>query len=768
MPRLRPLLLSLAAAAVIVLGAASPAVAQGSGGGPASAASVQELRDLVNTIQDAGKREKLVRQLQALIAASRKSEAGGEAAPEGGLLARLSEHVRNTSEELLSAIAIVFEKPQVIPWIRRQISDPAARAEWLGIVEVLALILAAGFAAEWILRMLLYRPRRAVEGKRSDTLWLRVPLLLLRTLIDLLPLAGFAVAAYSALPVLQPDPAARAVALAVINAYVLARAILVAGRMILTPDAGGLRVMPFRDETASYLYVWIRRTANVAVYGYFAIEAARLLGLPSDVHLTAQRILGIVVTAMAAIFLLQNRRPVAAWLKGHDPQRRGTMQAMRNRAADVWHVFAVAYVIGIYVVWALAIPGGFLFLARATGLTAFVLLVAVFAARSARRGLDRIFRINDDIKARFPGLEARANRYLPALHAVVRWVITLIAALAVLQAWGIDTFGWIGSESGRAVISSAVSVAIVVVGALVAWEAASAMIERYLERAAAEEASAERSARIQTLLPLARKTILIALIVMVTLIVLSQLGINIAPLLAGAGVVGLAIGFGAQTLVKDVITGLFILIEDTIAVGHIVSVAGHTGVVEGLSIRSIRLRDLEGIVHTVPFSEVTTVQNYTKEYSYYLFEVGIAYRENVDEVIPVLRELADRMREDEQYGPYILDPLEVLGLDRFGDSAVIIKTRLKTRPGYQWMVGREYNRRMKARFDEMGIEIPFPHTTLYFGQDKDGAAPPAFVEVRERQAQRKPARRAAPAEGRAETVKPEGSDQTARLPGDGE
>jgi small conductance mechanosensitive channel len=211
--------------------------------------------------------------------------------------------------------------------------------------------------------------------------------------------------------------------------------------------------------------------------------------------------------------------------------------------------------------------------------------------------------------------------------------------------------------------------------------------------------------------------------------VLSELGINIAPLLAGAGVVGLAVGFGAQRLVQDVITGVFILFQDLMSVGDVVKLGDKAGVVEALSIRTVRLRDLSGTVHTIPFSAIEGVSNLTRDFSFYVFDLGVAYREDVDAVIALLQQIGEELRGDAEIGPLILEPLEVFGLDAFGDSAIMIKGRIKTRPIKQWQVGRAFNRLVKLRFDEQGIEIPFPHRTLYFGQDKDGSAPPAFVQL---------------------------------------
>ena len=211
------------------------------------------------------------------------------------------------------------------------------------------------------------------------------------------------------------------------------------------------------------------------------------------------------------------------------------------------------------------------------------------------------------------------------------------------------------------------------------------------------------------------------------MMLLSEVGVNLGPLLAAAGLGGLAIGFGGQSLVKDVISGFFILLEDSIRVGDVVEVAGVSGVVEEVKLRTITLRDLSGNVHIVPNGVIDKVKNMTKLYSFYLFEVGIAYREDVDEVMALLKSIAEEVREDPAFKDEILEPLEMLGVDQFADSAVIIKCRIKTLPSKQWRVGREMNRCIKKTFDAKGIEIPFPHQTIYWGEPKQGTPPPLYV-----------------------------------------
>jgi small conductance mechanosensitive channel len=211
------------------------------------------------------------------------------------------------------------------------------------------------------------------------------------------------------------------------------------------------------------------------------------------------------------------------------------------------------------------------------------------------------------------------------------------------------------------------------------------------------------------------------------MMILSELGIDLGPLLMAAGIGGVAIGFGAQSLVKDIISGFFILLENQIRVGDVVTASGTTALVEEVRLRTIRMRDLSGNVHIIPNGMIDKVTNWTKEYSYYVFDLGIAYRENVDAVMALIKEIGATLQIDPEFGPKILEPLEMLGVDSFADSSVVIKFRIKTIPINQWAVGREMNRRIKNAFDERGIEIPFPHRTLYWGEPKEGIAPPLQV-----------------------------------------
>jgi len=253
------------------------------------------------------------------------------------------------------------------------------------------------------------------------------------------------------------------------------------------------------------------------------------------------------------------------------------------------------------------------------------------------------------------------------------------------------------------------------------------LLKSYLNNQA--ESNPEEIKRIETLGQVFHYVASVIIVVVAGMLLLGELGISIGPLLATAGVVGMAIGFGAQHLIRDYFTGFFILLENQIRQGDVVEVAGKGGLVEEVTLRYIKLRDYEGNVHFIPNGAISTVTNMSRGFAFSVIDVGVAYRENVDEVIEVIKKVDEELRNDPDYASDILEPMEILGLDQFADSALIIKARTKTKPIKQWRVAREFNRRLKIEFDKRDIEIPFPHLTLYMGKDKQDQSPPLNVQI---------------------------------------
>ena len=267
-------------------------------------------------------------------------------------------------------------------------------------------------------------------------------------------------------------------------------------------------------------------------------------------------------------------------------------------------------------------------------------------------------------------------------------------------------------------------VALIVLLAVIAARLLQRLIPVLRDRIAGNLHDTEQLKRAETLARACRYAVTVVVSAMAVMLILAELGVSIAPMLGAAGVVGLAVGIGAQSLIKDYFTGFFILLENQVRQDDVIETAGKSGLVEEVTLRYVRLRDYDGVVHFVPNHLITTVSNMSRGFAQAVIDVGVAYREDVDEVLGLMHRVGEQLRRDEGFGPKILDELEIAGVEKWAESAVVLRCRFKVRPLEQWNVRREYLRRLKKAFDAHGIEIPYPHLTVYAGQPKEGAATP--------------------------------------------
>ncbi|KAA0010939.1 mechanosensitive channel protein [Billgrantia pellis] len=513
-----------------------------------------------------------------------------------------------------------------------------------------------------------------------------------------------------------------------LNAFLIIELIKAALRMLFSSRYEGLRLLPISAAEASYWNRWLARLVGLVGYGLMVVVPL------ASAYLAPTLAQGIGALIMFAAFIYA----VAVVLRNRT-RIRDNLNAMAARSdltatrvslqlfARTWHLFALAYFLVVLVLTLTRPADALPFVLFATLKTLGAVIVGMLLSSLLTQTIGRRIRLSDDLRRKLPQLEPRLNSYVPNALRVIRFLILITVIMLVLDAWGaFDLAAWYASEAGRGLVGTLVSVAMILLLAIGVWLALASLIEHKLNP---ETGKGEPDARAKTLLSLFRNALAIALITMTAMIVLAEIGINIGPLIAGAGVLGLAIGFGAQKLVQDIITGIFIQVENAMNTGDVVSVGGITGTAERLSIRSVGIRDLNGTYHIVPFSSVDTVSNFMRGFGYHVGEYGIAYRESIDEAIVALREAFDELAADEEHKMNIVAPLEVAGVVALADSSVNIRVRIKTTPGTQWGVGRAYNRLVKLHFDAKGIEIPFPHTTLYFGVGKEAEAPPANVRL---------------------------------------
>jgi small conductance mechanosensitive channel len=730
------LLLRALAGATLLLGLmlSTPSVAAAPAGpqqvAVESGVSPQDIDKLIGTLQDDQKRQQLIKELQTLSAAEKGSSPPPPPVP-SDLLSVVADHLESIGSDMVDATTVLIGAPHLMGWFNRQVTDPAERAVWAEVGRNVGLILAAAILADLVVRQLARAIHRRVTRNNPTTWFGRIGLLIVAILLAIMPFCAFLAAAHLTADYLQPRESTRRVAIVLIHAWVYARLIAVTSwTLLLAPRAAGWVLVPVSEETANYLFIWVRRFTQVGFYGFALVPAAWWLGAPGAVSAVLQKLVALLLAVLATLFVLQNRQAVAQWLRPRrrpvadpeaaadasatrgveeeaEPPASGTIEVVRHRLAEVWHVLAIVYIATIFAVYALKIEGGFIFVFRATGLTIAILIAVRLLGRGIKNLTERGFAIPADLKDRFPTLEGRANRYVPVLNAAAVVVVWAFAALGLLEAWGFGSFAWLSSAAGRQLTGSALTIALILAIAFGCWEIFNAAVDRYLAGVDSRGQRVSRSARVRTLLPFARNAVWISLLLLVVLLVLSELGINIAPLLAGAGVVGLAIGFGSQALVKDIITGLFMLVEDTIAVGDVVDLGGgNNGVIEAISIRTIKLRDNAGSVHTIPYSTVTQVKNQTKDFAYHVIDLTVAYGSDPDQVVATLKAVYDEMKSDPAFGPFMLADIEIFGLNGFAPNTMNFQGRIKTLPMKQWAIGRAFSLRLKRALDAAKIYLP--------------------------------------------------------------
>lgn len=729
-----------------VLALQTPVLAQesdGSGGGETSADSsadaqsvtIQELEGLVATLEDPDQRDAFLGQLKALIEAEKERQgsstgtaddtsAAETAESSGGddIVGEIAKEVGVLDQDVGALLHDVDDGGDLVAWVVEQGENPTLRDAWLTALWQLAAILACGLVGALVLRLLLRGQRRKIESQQGAAWSDRLLMAFFRLLLRIAPVVAFAGIGHALIALLEPPLLTDNIASAFINAIAIAQVLLAIARCMTSPLLANVRPVPLGDETAAYLYIWSARFIVVGVYGFFIADLLVVLGVPETSYALIERLIGLIIGLMAFILILQLRKPVAGWIR---EQSDGGAAMIRNRLADIWHIFAVLMVVLVYVVYALNLKDDFSYVLRAFAISTMAFFVALLLSTGQRRLFDRIFHVDAKFRTRFPGLKGRVNRYVSVLTWIVSALIWIAAAVIILEAWRIDVLSLLASPEGAHVIGRVIATLIIIVIAIAVWELGDGALTNYVT----SEGDHSASPRLITLLPLLRNVLLVTICTIVIITILSELGVDIGPLLAGAGVIGLAIGFGAQALVRDVITGAFILFEDQVQIGDFVEAGGKMGTVESLSIRTLKMRDLDGYVHTVPFGEVTAVTNMTRDYGYAVIDVGVAYQENTDHVLDVIKDVDRIAREDTEFAEHLSGDLEVFGVNSLDDSAVTLRVRIKTLAGYQWGVRREYLRRIKLRFDKEGIEIPFPHMSLYFGEIRKGRTPPAHVRI---------------------------------------
>ncbi len=565
-----------------------------------------------------------------------------------------------------------------------------------------------------------WRPRFAVQTLSRKLLGVTAAFL-----IDVAATLLAATAGYIAtLTVAGNDPGASFFALQFLSAFVMIEVVKALSRGIFATRYEQLRLLPLSPEAANYWNHWL--TLLIGVIGYTLLVIVPLVSAvfrPSVAQLLGLVImLGVYLYGVRVIW--KNRKAVkASLIRLADNSSAAVFGTLIRVLSRTWHLIAIAYFTVLLVVSQTAQQQALAFMARATAQTAAAVLIGLMLASALSSLLSHRIALPGKWRQSFPSLESRINTYVPVVLKGLRLLILIAVTLVVLDAWrAFNLVDWLQSDHGQATIAMVLHLGIILLIAALSWTVIASIIEHRLDAS-----SSNPSEREKTLLMLFRNATAIVIATMTILVVLSQIGINIGPLIAGAGVAGLAIGFGAQKLVQDVITGVFIQLENGMNRNDTVEVGSLFGTVEKITIRSVGIRTLDGGYHMVPFSSIDQLTNHTRDYGYHYGEYNIAHRERVDDAIAQMELAFKDLMQIPELAREVMEEISIPGVTALNQNGFTIRVLIKTTPGNQWMIQRGFNRLLKQRFDEAGIELPYPHTVLHFGRDKSGEAQPVDV-----------------------------------------
>lgn len=691
-------------AACLFFGAGTQAAGPQSGGQAPGAGisysklSAQERQALLARLSDAQVRELLLRELQTPSAATDKPLAPAALAGAQSATARIRQNLADILEHV-GDLSVIFL------FAATRVAGGDDSAHLLTVLASITLMLLAGTAGEWLFRRATGSARRRCESGSGGRLGRLFP----RLILDVLALAVFALAAtgtfaliYYGLERDEPEPLLL-FALTILAALIIVRLSSALTRFVLAPNTPPLRLVALSDARARRLHRWVVAVTTLLSFGFLGCGLMLLLGLVPPLYELLLIMLGFVVTAALAAMIWQSRAAIAELIRGGPEAPAGqTAQVF----ADIWHWLAIAYVVALYAFITIArLAGHELGLGVWVGSLLIVVAVPLIDAAMCH-GLGGFFG-----RRGATGAAGQPEGYERVLRRGLRTILLLLAAAALLGLWGVDIYSVAERGVGGAVTRTMLDIALTLLLAYVGWGLAKIAIDRRLAAqtgSGAQAASAEDEApasRLHTLLPLLRRFLQITIVVMVVMIVLSSLGVNVGPLVAGAGVVGLAIGFGAQTLVRDIVSGMFFLLDDAFRLGEYIDIGSVKGTVEAIHVRSLVLRHHRGALHTVPFGEIKRLTNYSRDWAIMKLEFRVPYDTDIDKVKKIFKQIGARLLEDENLGPNFIEPLKSQGVTEMDDSAMIIRAKFKALAGKQFEIRKQVYADVQKAFQEHGIKF---------------------------------------------------------------
>ncbi|MBE8591931.1 mechanosensitive ion channel family protein [Pseudomonas sp. MAFF 301449] len=657
----------------------------------------QSLDEVIKTLENDQQRTQLLSDLKKLRAATQKAQP----AAEQGVLGLIGNTLSTLEQQFSGNDSPLGRWSNEVDLAKDELDALMLPAnEWLPIIFGFALILAVWSLLAYALIWLSHRVRERFglpeELPQHPRTWDMVRFALRKLGPWLIALVITVYMSYAL-------PSSLGKSLAMVLAYALVvgtcfSAICVIAFSLLDGPHRHRALYILRHQAFRPLW-WI---GSFAAFGEALSDPRLVTALGQHLSHTAATVANVMAALSTGVFILRFRRPIAHLIRNQPLSRRLTRRALSDTIEIIgsfWYIPALLLV-GISL-FATFVSAGDTSTALRQSLLCTVLLVLCMVIN----GLVRRHALKPQRGHKRHALYSeRLKSFIYTLAHLVVWLVFIELGLRV---WGLSLIGFTEGD-GHEIAVKLFGLAGTLLFAWLIWILSDTAIHHALTRSRKGLANA----RAQTMMPLIRNVLFVTIFIIAAIVALANMGMNVTPLLAGAGVIGLAIGFGAQSLVADLITGLFIIIEDSLAIDDYVDVGGHLGTVEGLTIRTVRLRDIDGIVHTIPFSEIKSIKNYSREFGYAIFRVAIPYNMDIDNAIKLIRDVGQKMRNDPLQRRNIWSPLEIQGVESFESGSAILRARFKTAPIKQWEVSRAFNLSLKRHLDEAGLDLATPRLSV--------------------------------------------------------
>jgi len=680
----------------------------------------ESIRELVSRLDDAEVRALLIKQLDRSAAPAPARNPDTMAAMAQSTSEEFAQMRQRAAEVLASGAGFA----EMLHQVAVRIAEPREPSILWIVAGWFVVMLGAGAAAEFAFARLTRGASQRFETRAADGFTAGAVRLMLRAGIGIAQLAAFAVGAIALfLAVWQGYDAIRFVVVVALSAVLGVRLFALLARLLLEPASSALRLLPFDDRAARILYWGTVRLAVLYAFMRVVVLLLEHFGAPADPSLLF-RILG------AAIFILlmldtiwKVRGDVAGLIRGH-----GEPGPLRRLLADLWPALATAYLLALFLSLTSDLLLGHATTRLAPIMSIVLLLVLPLADMLACRILAAVMQRPADAETQAPS--PFAESFEPVLRRAIHIVVLVSGFLILANLWDLDLFAMAERGVGARVTSALLGIAITTLLAWVLWEVARTAIDQRMVAEAARGGSARPASRLRTLLPLLRATLQVTILVMAVLSILAALGINIVPLLAGASVVGVAIGFGSQTLVRDIVSGAFFLMDDAFRLGEYIEVGDAKGTVEKIGVRAVILRHHRGPLNVLPYGEIKRLRNVSRDWMIMKMEFRLAFDTDLKKVKQIMKKIGQELAADPELGKALIEPLKSQGVSATEDIGLVVRAKFKADPagGVAWTIRREAFARIIKAFAEAGIKFAERRVTVNVpaGTPADAAAAAAM------------------------------------------